>query len=78
MIYNLRILISNNYTLEENYKDILLPKEGNIFSMLKLKTYNDKVRIRDSQNFSEKNKIIIASNALCDIIWDRRVKLNCF
>ena len=46
--------------------------------MLKSKISNDKVKIRESQNFSEKNEIIIASNALCDIIRDHRVKLNWF
>ena len=46
--------------------------------MLRSKTCNDKVKMRESQIFSEKNEIIIASNALCDIIWDHRVKLNWF
>ena len=46
--------------------------------MLKSKISNDKVKIRESQNFSDKNEIIIAINALCVIIWDHRVKLNWF
>ena len=49
-----------------------------LFQCLDQKHVNDKVKIRESQKFSEKNEIIIASNALCDIIWDHRVKLNWF
>ena len=33
---------------------------------------------RESQNFSDKNETIIASNELCAILWDHRGKLNWF
>ena len=46
--------------------------------MLKSKSSNDQVTSRASQNFSDKNERIIASNELCDIIWNHRGKLNLF
>ena len=41
MIYNLGILLFNDCTREENYKDVLLPTEEDVLSMLKSKTSND-------------------------------------
>ena len=48
-----------------------------ILSMLKSKA-DDQVSTRESQNFSNENGTIIASNKLCGIIWDDRGKLNWF
>ena len=78
MIYNLGISLSNDCTREENDKDVLLPTEDDVFSMLKSKTSNDQLNTRESQNFRDKNEKIIASNKLCAIIWDHRGKLNWF
>ena len=62
MIYNLRILLSNDCTREENDKNVLIPIEEDVLSRLKPKTSNDQVNSRESQNFSDKNDTIIASN----------------
>ena len=78
MIHILGILLSNDCTREENDKDILLPTEKDVLSMLKSITSNDQVNTRESQNFSDKNETIIASNKLCAIIWNRRGELNWF
>ena len=42
--------------------------------MLKSKTSDDQVNTRESQNFSDKNETIIASNKLCAIIWDHTLR----
>ena len=55
MIHNLGILLSNDCTREENDKDILLPTEKDVRSMLKSITSNDQVNTRESRNFSDKN-----------------------
>ena len=78
MIYNLGILLSYDGTQEENDKDVLLPTEEDVLSMLKSKTFNDPVNTRESQNFIDKNETIIASNELCAIIWNHIGKLNWF
>ena len=78
MIYNLGILLSYDRTQEENDKDVLLPTEEDVLSMLKSKTFNDPVNTRESQNFIDKNETIIASNELCAIIWNHIGKLNWF
>ena len=75
-MYNLRIMPSNDLTPEENSKEVLLPTEEDVLSLLKSKTFKDSVNARESQKFSDKNEIIIASNELCAIIWDYRGKLN--
>ena len=67
---------SNDLTPEENSKEVLLPTEEDVLSLLKSKTFKDSVNARESQKFSDKNEIIIASNELCGIIWDYRGKLN--
>ena len=46
--------------------------------MVKSKTSSDQVNTRESQNFSNKNKAIIASNELRAIILDHRGKLHWF
>ena len=46
MIYNLGILLSSDSTRKENDKDVLLPTEKDVFSMLKSKTSNDQVNTR--------------------------------
>ena len=76
MIYNLGIFLSDDCTGEENDKYVLLPTEENVLSVLKSKTSNDQVNTRESQNFSDQNETIIASNKLCAVIWDDRGKLN--
>ena len=76
MIYNLGISLSNDCTREENDKDVLLPTKEDVLSMLKSKTSDDQVNTTESQNFSDKNETIIASNELCAIIWDHRGELN--
>ena len=62
MIYNLGILLSNDSTQEENDMDVLLLTEEDVLLILKSKTSNGQAITRDSQNFSNKNKTIIASN----------------
>ena len=53
MIYNLRILVSNDCTREENDKNVLIPIEEDVLSRLKPKTSNDQV------NSKEKVKILV-------------------
>ena len=47
MIYNLGILLSNDCTWKENHKDVLLPTEEDVLSMLKSKPCNDQVNTRE-------------------------------
>ena len=77
-IYNLGILLSSDCNQEENNKDLLLPTEEYVFPMFQSRTSNDQVSTRESQNFSNKNGTVIASNEYCAIIWDHRGKLNWF
>ena len=46
--------------------------------MFQSRTSNYQVSTRESQNFSNKNGTVIASNKYCAIIWDHRGKLNWF
>ena len=78
MIYNLGILLSNDCTWKENHKDVLLPTEEDVLSMLNSKPCNDQVNTRESQYFSDKSETVIASNELCATIRDHRGKLNWF
>ena len=62
----------------KNDKDVSLPTEEDVLSVLKSKTSNDQVNTRKRKNFSDKNETVIASNELCAIIWEHRGKLNWF
>ena len=48
MFYNLGILLSNDCTWKENHKDVLLPTEEDVISMLNSKPCNDQVNTRKS------------------------------
>lgn len=71
-------MLSNDCTRKESDKDVLSLTEEDVFSMLKSKTSYDQVNTKESQNFSDENDAIIASNELCAMIWDHSGDLNWF